>query len=384
MAYTRFFLPLESEATGYDFKGRTPAGRAIVESRDDEGKLTVRVQDIRAETRYGVYLIFGDGGRFAGVFAGNLNSDAKGKAEIRKDIDAASLGKFSLDAIMGVAVISDTSTPVISPLCGYRERAVSWRGAFYIFETKPAEEVSLTQVSMTPVSTREPEIEEPQEIQAPQEAPPEEEKIEEKVFEPETEIPVESSEEIPMEIPVESLAEIPVEIPVEPLAEIPEEIPIEAAAEIPVEIPPEAPAKTSRPRQTAPRARKPKSTKSARAETLQAIEAVFNAKPPETPFESQENETRWVKLTIFDAVPLPHNRPLLLEEPFIRAAYANYGHLLLGLAADGAQYIIGVPGEYAADLRPQAKRLGFSKFKTNAGETPKRGDFGYWLMFADM
>jgi hypothetical protein len=145
--------------------------------------------------------------------------------------------------------------------------------------------------------------------------------------------------------------------------------------------------------QTAPRARKPKGAKPIRKQTTRsdgrtenaiAVESIFNEKQSITPFENQTQELKWVKLTISDAVPLPDNRPLLLEEPFVRAAYANYAHLILGQTADKTEYIIGVPGEYSPDLRPQAKRLGFSQFKTNARETPKRGDDGYWLMFIDM
>ncbi|MDR0273636.1 MAG: hypothetical protein LBI27_10010, partial [Clostridiales bacterium] len=159
----------------------------------------------------------------------------------------------------------------------------------------------------------------------------------------------------------------------------------------------------------APRARKPKGAKPIRKEFVQefheslrnlndetianspermenmlAVESIFQNKDEFFPFEKFDREIKWVQLTITDGVPLPNNRSLLLEEPFVRAAYANYGHLILGLSANGEQYIIGVPGEYTPDLRPQAKRLGFTKFKTNKNDTAKRGDHGYWLMSINM
>jgi hypothetical protein len=71
-----------------------------------------------------------------------------------------------------------------------------------------------------------------------------------------------------------------------------------------------------------------------------------------------------------------------LEEPFVRAAYVNHDHLLLGLL-DG-EYIIGVPCEYNPAERHQAKRLGFSQFHSDENTPPKRGNTGYWLMFVDM
>jgi hypothetical protein len=153
-----------------------------------------------------------------------------------------------------------------------------------------------------------------------------------------------------------------------------------------------------RPRQNAPRARKPKDAKpkphneaieaesntSVRTENILTMETIFNSKAHTKPFENFPREITWVQLTIEDAVPLPYNRPRLLEEPFVRAAYANHEHILLGITADGTEYVIGIPCKYNPTERHQAKRLGFTQFKTNANDSPKRGDEGYWLMFVDM
>ena len=303
MNYLRFLMPMECEATGYGLKGRTPAGRCLVENRYGEGKITIWAQDIRPETRYSIYIIFPDERRFVGVFLGNVNACEKGKIENRQTWDKIMGGKFVLEDFVAVAIVADATDAVISPLCGYRERPVSWRGNFHIAVEEEAPEPEVT--------TPEPEVTTPE--------PP-----------------------------------------------------------------------RPRTRQAAPRTRKPKEParppkpSCGNTETSRAVEAIFGSKPQEPPFEKPDG-TGWVRLTISDAVPLPDNRPLLLEEPFVRAAYANYAHLMLGINEEGTEYIIAVPGEYAPDLKAQAKRMGFTKFKpTAATKTAKHGDFGYWLMFVPL
>ena len=599
MAYTRFFMPLESEATGYDFKGRTPAGRCIVESRDGLGKLTVWAQDIRPETRYGVYLIFPEGGRYAGVLMGNLNADSKGKAEMRRDIESTMLFGFSIEDMTCVAVIAMDARgkhSVVSPLCGYRERAVSWRGNFFEKkisdvkievvqkDKKEVKEAVVAAVEVVhpvsaavpePPTTPEPavsseppqqvEVEHPDEplnVESPQTCESEEiaeptlnliqgqahndetlepyvatsavapviesadsateditaepvaivvaespevataapstpsepsvghvaiesesssEHIVEAVQPCETEdiaepalnliqgqahddmSPELSAEpptinaaavapsvtapvDIPAEVPVFASSAVPVAAlsveplplvevaplapaaPPEPVSELasdrkpaprarvpssaskanPSATP-ETTSEVATKIPPEAEPPPP-PTKPAPRARKPKGAKPtsrkamthelnealnelhnatlanspARTENILAIEAIFLSKKPFKPFKNQSRDICWVQLTISDAVPLPHNRPLLLEEPFVRAAYTNHDHLILGITPEGKEYVIGVPCEYNPDELAQAKRLGFTKFKTTTSEPPKRGNEGYWLMFVNM
>jgi len=117
---------------------------------------------------------------------------------------------------------------------------------------------------------------------------------------------------------------------------------------------------------------------------MEAIISIFASKEPIYPFVKQTRETKWVQLSESDTVPLPHNRPNLLQEPFVLSAYTTHGHIILGLCEETTQYIIGLPGEFAPDIRSKVKRLGFTQFKTNANDSPKRGDSGYWLMFINM
>jgi len=122
-----------SEAKGYGFKSRQPAGRSIVEGRGGSYKLTIWAQDLRPETLYRAFLLFGDERRYAGVDMGSLPVDERGKGEVRRDFHKDALGHFSLTDILGVVVVAKDAATVISPLCGYRDKPVAWRHGFYEF-----------------------------------------------------------------------------------------------------------------------------------------------------------------------------------------------------------------------------------------------------------
>ena len=132
MAYTRIFIPLECEASGYGFKGRTPAGRSIVENRNGEARVSVWAQDLRPDARYETYIVFSNEGGYVGVSAGKINPDAKGKVEFRKEIDPHAIGHFKVEDLVAAAIIVADAEggAIVSPLCGYQGKAVSWRSGF--------------------------------------------------------------------------------------------------------------------------------------------------------------------------------------------------------------------------------------------------------------
>jgi len=584
MGYARFFMPFVNEARGYDFKGRNPAGRAIVESRDGATKLSVVVQDLKTETRYSVYLVFSDMGRFAGVLAGSVNADAKGKGEMRKDIKAASLGKFDISKLTAVAVLVENRTGMVTaPLVGYREKPVSWKNSFYAVKDEKKDIVKEEPQKREDFRREEPRKEEPRKEEPRKEEPQNDEHDDasfveevlqqEVVEEPSTEavptpavvkeavteavvdviaeavvaatieetatavgeadvaecevcavvvecvctaasecisckencatcgkksaaVTIETDEvataeveEAPLEkapnetataveekpaeenphntinntpnddtlkedmeriseslrrqadaprshrpmdaepfrrrkasqrnfqeiqeIPTASLQKNspkatkppekitpprvapPPETSINPTTDAPPEAiplqdkipPSEATESEKKPAPQEQNAATPSAKATEPAAptfTEPPDFTPNREESIAALEGIFNGKKPISPFPNQTDDTVWIRLTINDAVPLPQSLPNLLEEPFVRAAYANFGHLILGLSPDRAEYVIGVPGEYSQELRPQAKGLGFSSFRTGKNELVRPGDNGYWLLFVGL
>ena len=149
MSYNRFFMPLACETRGFEFKARTPAGRCIIETRGEAGKLSLTAQDLKPETRYHVYLIFPQEARYAGILAGQLNVCQKGRGELKKDISQVDLNGFPLEKIIAIAVIAPDAQGVASPLCGYRDVPISWRHGFFVSGKKKepaAEAPEITEV----------------------------------------------------------------------------------------------------------------------------------------------------------------------------------------------------------------------------------------------
>jgi len=125
-------MPLECETAGFDFKGRRPTGRVILEINNDSGKLSTWVQDLKVEKKYAAYIIFADGQKYVGINLGQITVNEKGKAENRIEIKKESLFQFNLADVLAVAITSEDSSGIKSPLCGYKEKSFSWIHSFSI------------------------------------------------------------------------------------------------------------------------------------------------------------------------------------------------------------------------------------------------------------
>jgi len=233
-----------SEAKGYGFKGRYPAGRSIVEGRNSSYKLTIWAQDIKIEAAYDAYLLFSENRRYAGIKMGALPVDERGKGELRREFTSEDLCGFQLTDIAAVVVLAKDTSGVVSPLCGYRDTPFSWRHGFHEF-TMPLPPAAESEPPPTPQNESLPD----EEISGPvlTDAPVEEAEL------ISTEIPIGETEPILVEamveetkpISTETQAEKPEPIPTETLAEetepISTEIPIAETESIPIEAPVEEP-----------------------------------------------------------------------------------------------------------------------------------------------
>jgi len=341
-------MPLISEATGYDFKGKTPAGRCILENRSNTGKLSLWVQDLKPETKYSIYIIFAEARQHVGFLMGQLDVDGKGKAEFRRDISSGDVHNFMLKEVVSVAVIATNATGVVSPLCGYNDAQVSWRHTFRVW--KKAEPVLAAE-------------------ELPPELPISEDSVAakpEKLHEELIPNPVEEDVVLPHEAVTPVHEEVvPInDDEVEPLFQDPE----------PVQV-------ISPPLATRPStAMSPKNL--GQSDTIQLLESIFNANTPCKPFTNQACNVKWVRCNQAEQMPLPSNRPHLMSEPFMLAAWADHEHFILGIAADcnPPQYVIGIPGTYTPEGNVAAERLGFTEFKCPKKDPPSTGDDGYWLM----
>ena len=138
--YIRIFMPLINEIKGYECKGKNPAGRCLLESRENSGKLMLWVQDLRPEVLYRVHLIFKVGKNYAGLPLCSLSPRPGGKAELRHTFNAADIEGYglSLEQCLAVAIIAGNEA---APLCAYRGEIFPWRNGFTILvkDRKPEE-----------------------------------------------------------------------------------------------------------------------------------------------------------------------------------------------------------------------------------------------------
>ena len=324
MAYSRFFMPLVQEAMGYEFKGRTPAGRCVVEIQDSTSKVSVWAQDLKPDTAYEVFLIFAEGQEFVGFGIGAPQVDTRGKTAFRHNVLPQAIHPFTPGDVAVVAIMAKEAPGVVSPLCGYRGAQVSWRHHFRVWKKK---------------------------------APPLPSYAIETAVKPAAK---------PIETPV---VEAPIE---EPVIETPVEIPVvEAPVEKPVEKPSKKPVKK-------PKDESHPITPQPQTGSIQQIEAIFNANTPWEPAGFQSQNMKWVRCHLREQMPIPEALPHLMSEPFMQTAWADHEHFILGATSEGmpTQYVIGIPGKNTVGNSVTARNLGFTGFESLDANSAD----GYWLM----
>ena len=385
MDYNRIFVALSADAAGYEFKGRKPAGRCVLETLRDTYKISVSVQDLRPLVRYGLYLIFAASPRYLGVQVGTLTVDDKGKAEMRREATQAQLQGYTIKDVVAVAIITTKGNHLESPLSGYPGDTVVWRKTFFDITSQPKPRPPEAEIKKNPEPIPAPAAEPPCPITPPEikaqtepEVPLINEATSETPLQPEPEPVIESPPEptpqTTIALPPEPLPELaePVESdeepiePTEPIVETPIPTPTPHAdiiAELPeIEfIPPPPPRKTT-----------PYITK----DTFAALRNM-------TPFALGDDEgVSWARFTTDDCLPAPHDNVGFFDTQFIVESYECYTHFILGAVTDRevTGYVLGVPGVYDGEAAVRAKELGLTEFRCYDPIPPTPGEFGYWLM----
>jgi len=109
------------------------------------------------------------------------------------------------------------------------------------------------------------------------------------------------------------------------------------------------------------------------------VESMIKTHTHMQPFEKQSRDVEWMRISLNEDLSLPDYICELLNEPFVKSAFNQYNHLILGKAVDeGAKrYYIGIPALYDS----KDKIVGFRQFKSSEDKEPQAGDYGYWLVF---
>jgi hypothetical protein len=134
IGYQRMFLMLKQEDTGYG-SNQDPSGYVKIEIRDDKGKMTIAVENLKEDIErfgYKAYILSMGAKDIAYADIGNLNIQ-KSKGELFWDFDPHNIGmkNFSINDFSAVAIVLKFKNPgnntIICPLAAYKDKKLQWR-----------------------------------------------------------------------------------------------------------------------------------------------------------------------------------------------------------------------------------------------------------------
>ena len=325
--YIRIVMPLINEVSGYEYKGKTPSGRCLLESRNGVGKIIIWAQDLKHEAIYRVNLIFEDTkNNYVGIPLCALTVHANGKGELKHSFNATDIEGFNIgiESCVAVAIIVAGASDTSAPLCGYKQGEVPWRRGF---KKLTASTRDVLEEILDKPSTQE---------------PPEADIVESRA---ETEMDV----EVEVEVEVEE-TDVEVDVDAEVEAEDDEYIPVKPDPQTLL-------------------------SDTFKAEVNEALKSHTHMQPFKKPIKN----VQWVRISLEEDFSLPDYICDLLSDPFVEKSYSSYNHLILGKSKgkNAKRYYIGVPSLYD----PKDKLVGFRQFKCSEDKKPKEGDYGYWLVF---
>jgi len=318
MKYRRDFLTLKQKDEGFSLKGK-PMGKCLIETRGENGKIAISVQNLKPEVMYRAFLLESKGSDTKSLALGTIIVDKNGKSDLKLDVrtndvlgSGASLEDFNI-----VAILVDSKNQTLTPLEGYIGEQVNWDTNF--------------KNAISPTET---------------------------VAEPKPETNVKSiSEPIPTPAPASAPAPSPV---------------YEAEEE---EQPPIVPSLEGKiPEKTV-------TQKLFELTNHTEIEKILIQNAKIIPFTSQKKEFSWVRISLKETIHLPINFLALSNDPFIVSCYKKHKHLIFGIY-EGAQkeYLLGLPDVYSHRNKLKANARGFMQFKCCEDTTPKDKEGGYWIL----
>ena len=109
---------------------------------------------------------------------------------------------------------------------------------------------------------------------------------------------------------------------------------------------------------------------------------LWSVMPHMNPFD---DEREYLQINLQDMIVLPEAYYRLVENSFLLHGYYNYGHLIITkIYKNGKEKVyVGVPGNYYIKEAQVAVMFGFESFEPKT-EPPREGDFGYYMIGADI
>ncbi|MCL2698786.1 MAG: hypothetical protein FWE68_00570 [Defluviitaleaceae bacterium] len=375
--YSRAFITLKQDRSGYGLKSREPSGRAVIEVKNGKGKITVSVQELKGEVGYRAYIVSSTNDCVA-VKIGSLRADERGKAELKWEFDPFDVERtgIQIEAFDVVAVVVQSQGENAWVLTGYRGDTVRFKEKFHEAVTRekavvesqqePPQEPTVAEIQSEPEPVEcldEPQIEEAQTEKVQTDEPDDESGFEPLVMFTEEEAEVAAASE-------------------------PEEAPEDVKTQSEPEPQPDPHAKF---KSMAQRFNKEleeletlmhESTDARQKHRPDAMKTIMENNAAMVPFKSGLEDVKWVRISLKDLAHLPRNCWKLSYDPYINFVFSKYKHLMLGAYDDQPRYILALPDAFDASRERHAKQLGFDLFKPsdNVIEEHRDAEYGYWLM----
>jgi hypothetical protein len=149
-AYSRYFIILQEEQTGYSLASdKLPSGYAKLETKHDKCKISYYVQDLKKEMApYYIALICNKRDTKKLIKLGQLNIDDFGRAEVTFEYgtDNVAGSNIGIDMVIGAAIIKFVDSNVTSIMSGFSTTDVptDWK-TYPVFEFRAVEEVNKDQ-----------------------------------------------------------------------------------------------------------------------------------------------------------------------------------------------------------------------------------------------
>lgn len=374
--YSRLFITMKQESNRFCVENRPAAGRCIIEIRNNEGKIMLFVQGLKPRVLYRMALVKKEDNGAAGVNAGLVGIDERGKGETTfafKPDDVLGSG-LKIEDFEAVVIIAEGIGELEAPLAGYRTNSFDWKKNFKIIrdniresEENIKEEASKEALADKKISEEKAENEaylndekannddtlaiketkEEQEIQEKQEK-------ENDSFQ--------TSEEDADSVESQGAVNRGIDFNVF----------LERFKKNMLEL--EKYAKMTE-------AEKPRS----RGRGIQGTDYIKKYNKRIKPFEKNDDNIDWYRimpceLTMVNAKLWRH-----LNNPFINSCFRKYRHLILGIKnQDGREsFIVGVPEKYDSSYTREAEEQGFDRFMCRDCNELEEGAMGYWLMDVD-
>ena len=339
--YNRYFINLYQQDTYCTVSPKEAMGRCRIETKADKGKIYIWVQNLKKDT-YDVYLINASENECKSINIGQLSSNSHGYGEINFNFTVDNIldTNIPIEKINVVAITPQNKKTIVA-LDGYKNSKIKWRDLFAMDDKNFA------------ADEKENEIEEPKANESIQnENETDHEKTE--IFHSQKQ-DCTGSENLNEALEFETADKNNFKA---------------LAAKISQEIEQLNQYKFISEEELM--SLKPKKDVS--------INYMLENNAKMSPFEKQNRNVNWVRVSIRELINLPIDYWNLANHPFVLSAYYKNKHMIFGCDAKKDEYILGLPDKYQPEYKGILKKLGFVQFKCCQDKLPIKNDYGYWLM----